>query len=95
MSFTLKFGTQAGLSYQAIITQLYERWSEKTALKFEEKVKVSLELISENPLLHPLIDEILQLRKCIVHKNCSILYRVYEKDILIVCFWDNRQEPMF
>jgi len=95
MSFTLKFGSQAGVTYQAIITQLNERWSEKTALKFEEKVKSCLYLISENPLLHPLVDEALQLRKCIVHKNCSILYKVYEKEILVVCFWDNRQEPMF
>ena len=84
-----------GVTYQAIITQLYERWSEKTALKFEEKVKNCLYLISENPLLNPLADETLQLRKCIVHKNCSILYKVYEKEVLVVCFWDNRQEPMF
>ncbi|MNJ97672.1 hypothetical protein D3C87_154250 [compost metagenome] len=92
MSFILKFGSKAGISYQSVTAQLYERWSEKVALSFEAKVKKHLRTLTENPYLYQVIDDELLLRKCVVHKNCSILYRIYDKDVLIVCFWDNRQE---
>ena len=39
MTFTLRFGIQAGPTFQAISDQFYERWSEKTVLQFEGKVK--------------------------------------------------------
>lgn len=94
MSFTLKFGSQAGISYQAITAQLYERWSEKVVLSFEAKVKKCLKILSKNPYLYQIIDDELQLRKCVIHKNCSILYKIYEQDILVVCFWDNRQDSI-
>ena len=95
MTFTLRFGNEAGSTYQAIVAQLYERWSEKTVLQFEGKVKKYLGIINQSPYLYPIADDTLQLRKCIIHKNCSILYKVYDKEILIVCFWDNRQDPLF
>lgn len=95
MIYTLVFGSETGSTYKAIIAQLYERWSEKTVLQFEVKVKNHLNIISQNPYLYQIVDENLQLRKCVVHKNCSILYKIYEKEVLIVCFWDNRQETLF
>ncbi|MFN0293202.1 type II toxin-antitoxin system RelE/ParE family toxin [Pedobacter helvus] len=94
MSFALKFGSQAGITYQAITAQLYERWSEKVVLSFEGKVKKYLKILIKSPYLYQIIDDELQLRKCVVHKNCSILYKIYEHDVLIVCFWDNRQDAI-
>ncbi len=94
MSFALKFGSQAGITYQAITAQLYERWSEKVVLNFEGKVKKYLKILIKSPYLYQIIDDELQLRKCVVHKNCSILYKIYEHDVLIVCFWDNRQDAI-
>lgn len=94
MSFVLKFASEAGSSYEAVTAQLYERWSEKVVLSFEGKVKKYLNILAKNPYLYQITDAELQLRKCVVHKNCSILYRIYDNDVLIVCFWDNRQDSL-
>lgn len=39
--------------------------------------------------------ETTEIRKCIIHKDCSMFYRIYDTQIIIIFFWDNRQDPMF
>lgn len=51
--------------------------------------------ITATPYIYPVADENTGVRKCILHKNFSMFYKVYDVTILIICFWDNRQEPMF
>ncbi len=95
MNFEIRFAPESGTSYTAIVKQLHERWGEKVVLQFEAKVKKYVKIIATNPYLYTVIHDNMQLRKCVLHKNCSLLYRVYKKEVLIVAFWDNRQEPIF
>lgn len=95
MRFEIRFTPESGITYTAVVTQLQERWGEKIVLQFETKVKKSLRTISSNPYLYTVAHEALQLRKCILHKNCSMLYKIYDREVLIVAFWDNRQDPTF
>ena len=94
MSFELKFTLEAEETYDSVIFQLRQRWGDRFVDKFEMKVLKSLKTISSTPLIYPIIEENNEIRKCILHKNCSMLYKVYEGVVLIVCFWDNRQEPL-
>ncbi len=45
-------------------------------------------------IFSPKAEENTEVRKCILHKNCSMLYKVYDEIIVIICFWDNRQDPL-
>jgi plasmid stabilization system protein ParE len=94
MSFEVRFGPESGVTFDAVVKQLLERWGEKTVLQFEAKVRGCIKTLSSNPYLFAIANHEMELRKCVLHKNCSILYKVYETEVLIVAFWDNRQQPL-
>jgi len=94
MSFDVRFSPRAETTFDDIIIQLESRWGDKFINKFKEKVSKSLDLIAETPLVYPVSRENPALRKCVLHKNCSLLYRVHYDNVEIVYFWDNRQEPL-
>ena len=94
MPFKVRFSEQAEDTFDAIITQLDERWGNKIVADFKERVRKALITISETPLIYPVAEENEDMRKCILHKNCSMYYWIYEDVVEILYFWDNRQEPM-
>lgn len=94
MSFKIKFTPEAEETYESLIDQLRQRWGDRFVLKFETKVLKCLDTITTTPYLYPVAEENTGVRRCILHKNCSMLYNVYDSTILIVCFWDNRQDPL-
>ena len=75
--------------------QLLQRWGDRFVIKFETKVLKCLNAIAITPYMYPVVEENTEMRKCILHKNCSMLYKIFDDDILILCFWDNRQYPAF
>ncbi len=97
MGYALLFTAEAVETFDAISTQILERWGETVWSEFNDKVSKSLDTISNSPLIYPIVSEnILDVRKCIFHKNCSIIYKITDKTTIhIICFWDNRQEPIF
>ncbi len=94
MSLDIRFTIEATQTYFAMVAQLRERWGDKFVIKFEDRVDKSLKIISESPYFYPLAEENTELRKCLLHKNCSMLYKVFADKIEIFCFWDNRQDPL-
>jgi plasmid stabilization system protein ParE len=94
MSFDIRFTPEAEETFDAVVSQLRGRWGDRFVTKFEDKVSKSFEIISETPYIYPVFEENTGIRRCILHKNCSLLYKIYENTILIVCFWDNRQDPL-
>lgn len=95
MIYEIVFTTEAEETFDLIVDQLLTRWGIKTVFKFQELVSICLEKIQENPYLYQVFDENTNIRRCIVHSNCSILYHISLKKVEIICFWDNRQNPIF
>lgn len=95
MSFEIRFTPEAEDTYDSVVSQLLERWGEKFVGKFESRLEKILETLSHSPFLYPIVLESSQIRKCVLHKNCSLLYKVIDQYVVIVCFWDNRQDPIF
>jgi len=94
MNFKIRFTPEAEETYDALVAQLRHRWGDKFVSKFEIKISKCLDIISKTPEIYPIADTDKEIRKCVLHKNCSMLYKVYGSTILVVCFWDNRQEPL-
>ena len=95
MSFDVRFTPEAEETFSAVIDQLQQKWGDKFVTKFKEKVKLSVKNLSVNPYLYPVAEDNTQIRKCVLHKNCSLLYKIYDNGtVLVICFWDNRQEPL-
>jgi len=95
MSLAIKFTPEAEDTYNSLVSQLRQRWGEQFVTKFERKISKALDTIISSPYIYPLAYENTEIRKCLIHKNCSMFYKIYDSTILIVWFWDNRQEPLF
>lgn len=95
MTFEIRFTPEAEETFDSLMSQLQQRWGDSYVTKFEAKVFKALKTITVAPYLYPVAEETTGIRKCILHKNCSMLYRVNNFDIVVVCFWDNRQNPVF
>ncbi|WP_159475446.1 type II toxin-antitoxin system RelE/ParE family toxin [Dyadobacter sp. 3J3] len=82
-------------TYEAIFEQIQTGWGDKVAGKFEVKMFEVLHQISQTPLIFKSIVEKATVRKGLINKNCSFFYEVNGNEILILFFWDNRQDPLF
>jgi hypothetical protein len=94
MIFEIRFTSEAEETYFSVTSQLRERWGQHFLDKFETKVSKVLGIISKTPDIYHVDKQFAQLRKCILHKNCSMLYKVNDDYITIAYFWDNRREPL-
>lgn len=95
MNYDVIFTPEAEDTYESVVFQLSERWSNKFVLEFENHLEEVLEILERSPFMYPVFEETMQIRRVILHKNCSLLYKVTGNKVLVVCFWDNRQSPMF
>lgn len=95
MNLEVKFTPEAEETFDLMILQIKNKWGESVVVNLENKILNSLSLISKNPFIHSVVFEQSEIRKCVLHKNCSMLYRVNNDIIEVICFWDNRQDPAF
>ncbi len=95
MNFEIRFTPEAEETFDNLVIQLRQRWGDNFVIKFEARVLKSLRAIADTPYIYPVADENTGVRKCILHKNCSMIYKTKDRIIEIICFWDNRQDPLF
>ncbi|MBR4265328.1 MAG: type II toxin-antitoxin system RelE/ParE family toxin [Bacteroidales bacterium] len=76
---------------------IQEEFSRNRKLKFLREVKDNEKLISTHPFvgkIEPLlIDRSISYRSFVINNVNKIVYYVEDKRIVIVAFWDARQEP--
>jgi plasmid stabilization system protein ParE len=94
MSLKLKFSRQAKETYAAIQSQLYNRFGEAVLEKFERKTVKTLDSILQSPFMFKSVADNPNIRKGLIHKNCSVFYEVKPDEIEVLFFWDNRQDPI-
>ena len=95
MIFEVLFTPESEETFDAISQHLLSEWGMKIVLEFQAEVSARVKILSKSPFIYQVIDEALQIRKCPIHRNCSIIYRIMEKKVEVICFWDNRQESLF
>lgn len=80
-------------TYLYILDFLSDKWGEKITTKFINQTEKSISLIAQFPTLYECIGGFSEVRKVVLHKNCSFLYRIANEKIELLVFWDTRQEP--
>jgi hypothetical protein len=95
MKFTIEFSIYAFETYDSITEQIELRWGSKILNEFEQRVLKILSAIQQSPLMFPAVNNEENLRKALIHGNCSVYYEVKTTEIEILFFWDNRQDPIF
>lgn len=95
VNYSIRFTPEAEETYEAIVSQLRQRWGSGFVKKFEIRLTKSLQTITTTPYLYPIVNEVTQVRRCLLHKNCSLFYKIIEDKIFVISFWDNRQDQLF
>lgn len=78
---------------EKILDYLNSKWSESIVTKFINKVDDNIGLIIEDPIIFPLINEELNIRKSVITKHNTLFYRETSDEIQIVRLFDTRQDP--
>ena len=94
MSLIVVFSIEAIETFEAIQSQIRERWGQSAVAKFERRTVKIVDTISKSPLIFQSIRENPNIRKGIINRNCSFFYEIRRNRIEVLFFWDNRQEPL-
>ncbi len=88
------WSTEAKTTYENIIDDLLKKWPNDIALEFEQRTNDLLEQLKKNKHLCP-SSKFKKLRKCVIHKNASLIYKVNRKTIEIITFIFNKDNHQF
>lgn len=83
---------EAIADYHQNIDYLLKEWSEQVAVEFIEDVEAVIELIKNHPELYPSTDH-QGVRKALIRKQITLFFKVQDKEICLVRFWNNYQDP--
>lgn len=86
------WSSEAKSDYSRNIKYLLEKWGLDAAREFADNVTSILNQIVEMPEMFPR-SGYRKVRKVIVCRQISLLYKAEEKRIVLLRFWDNRQNP--
>ena len=93
MKFEIILTPKAKDTLLATIFFIQGKWGNKSAEKFVEKTYNVLDIIAQQPYIFKAYRET-SVRKGIITKQTSVVYRILNDRIEILFFWDNRQEPI-
>ncbi|MFA9388999.1 MAG: type II toxin-antitoxin system RelE/ParE family toxin [Prolixibacteraceae bacterium] len=79
-------------SFQQVINYLSLEWSVSVEMNFIHEVERIILLISKNPNMFKKSNRYKNTRIGFVTKHNSFVYRVTNKKIELLIFWDNRQD---
>jgi plasmid stabilization system protein ParE len=94
MSRTVVFSTAAFDSFFHITAYIEENWGQKIADRFKKQVDKTINIISKQPYIFKPSTLDSRIRKGVISKQTSFFYEIHDEYIVIVFFWDNRQEPI-
>jgi len=89
----ISFTKRAQRNYNLIKIYLTEEWGKATAEAFEQKTIDFLDLLKEFPELGSIELFEKQIRGFQLTKQTRILYRIKDKSIILLAFFDVRQNP--
>lgn len=92
--YTVKWTPKALDTFEAITLQLIERWNIETALSFDRKVEIAIKQLESNPKIYQ-VSKKHKLRKYVIHKNVSLIYRIHKSFVELIVFVDNSDEHGF
>jgi plasmid stabilization system protein ParE len=88
---TVQWTEQALDSLEDTLSKIIKKWNYQIAKEFDNEVeKMILRLENNSKLCPPSKKK--KIRKCVIHKNTSLVYRIKNSNIELITFVDNRTE---
>jgi len=89
----LKWSDRSLEENRRLIIYLYNEWGEEIAIKVQEQIDKATVRIQQSPEHFPIFSKRKHVRRCVMSPQTSIFFREFDKDILIISIFDNRQSP--
>ncbi len=93
MALKIVWSKRADKKFDKIIEYLNEDFSEGITKSFVRKVYDFLDILSEFPEIGSIENRERGIRGFTIVKNINVFYRVEDKTIFLLDFFDNRQNP--
>ena len=86
---------ESKITYLKILAYLDESWSQRELQNFVDTVENVINQIIDEPYMFGASPKKKNIRKGFVTKHTTLYYRIKpgEKEIELLTFWDNRQNP--
>jgi plasmid stabilization system protein ParE len=94
MSLQVFYTPRSKESLESVYMFILDRFGKRSAGKFVSKADKTIDLISQQPFMFKTstLDE--KIRIALITPQCSLFYKVTEKSVHLLFFWDNRQDPI-
>ncbi len=93
MALDIKWTKQAEKKFDKLIGYLMTEWGEVTTRNFIRKVYHDLDILSEHPGIGTIENKEKKIHGTLIVKQISLFYRVKGDTIILLNFFDNRQNP--
>ncbi len=89
------WSAKARITFFSVFDYLEKNWTKKEIVQFNQRTEIVIQAVKRNPGIFPISPTHKEIRKAIIDKNNSFFYKVdiYNKNIYLLTFFDNRQNP--
>ncbi len=93
MALEVFWSKRADKKFDNILDYLMLEWGERVTNSFVTEVYNFLDILSEYPNIGTIEDKEKGIRAFTIVKQVNIFYKIYNNKIVILNFFDNRQDP--
>lgn len=93
MNYEVIFSPNALSTLDDLHEIILKKWGQIIADEFLSKLWRIMDLLKENPLIFKSSENMPNVRLGLVERHTSFLYVVNEKNVNILCFWNNSIKP--
>ncbi len=90
---TIVWNRRASNSFNDIISYLQSEWGDKVTRDFVKRTYQILDLLAAIPEMGSVEHQEKQIRGFVITKHNTLFYRVDEERLILLHFFDNRQDP--
>ncbi len=93
MNYKIRWTSNFYSDFSQIVSFITERWGNKSAEDFINRVDIYINMLKLFPHLGKIIHYQRQIRALIISKQITIICRIKSDNIIILNLFDNRQDP--
>jgi plasmid stabilization system protein ParE len=93
MAKTIVWSRGASNSFDKIIKYLQNEWGDNVTANFVNRTYQIIDFLAEHPEMGAIENEEKLIRGFLITKHNTLFYRIDEKHIVLLKFFDNRQHP--
>lgn len=72
----------------------FESWGNQVVLQFREDMRRAVQRISQFPNIHPRLEEVDNIPKCVINRHVVMYYQYLDSEIYILRIYPTKMKPL-